>query len=85
MDNEFSFPSLFILDKEDIIQYYTVKNFLCGRSINKLLRTLQSIQYVKENPGQVFPVDWKLNEQSLKSNPLKSKQYFKTFYSQKTN
>ena len=34
-DNRLSFPSLFIIDKEGIIQYYTVHNLLCGRSINK--------------------------------------------------
>jgi len=30
----FAFPGLFIIDKEDIIQYYTINNLLCGRSIN---------------------------------------------------
>ena len=47
----FAFPGLFIVDKEGIIQYYTVNNLLCGRSINKLLRILKFIQYIKENLG----------------------------------
>jgi peroxiredoxin (alkyl hydroperoxide reductase subunit C) len=80
-----SFPSSFIIDKEGIIQYYTVSNLLCGRSVNELLRILQSIQYIKENPGQVCPVDWKYGDQILHSHPLKSKVYFKTLYSQKKN
>lgn len=84
-DDGLSFPGLFIVDKEGIIQYYTVNNLLCGRSVNELLRILQSIQYVKENPGQVCPVDWKLGEQTLNSHPLKSKHYFKNLYSQKNN
>lgn len=46
-----SFTGLFIIDKEGIIQYYTVNNLLCGRSINELLRILKLIQYVTENPG----------------------------------
>jgi peroxiredoxin (alkyl hydroperoxide reductase subunit C) len=46
-DDGLAFPSLFIIDKEGIIQYYTVINLLCGRSVNELLRVLQSIQYVK--------------------------------------
>ena len=50
-------PSIFIIDKERIIQYYTVNNLLCGRSINELLRILQSIQYMKENLVQVCTVD----------------------------
>lgn len=77
-------PGVFIIDKEGIIQYYTVNNLLCGRSVNELLRILQSIQYVKENPGQVCPVDWKVGDKILYSHPLKSKIYFKTLYSHKT-
>ena len=77
-------PGVFIIDKEGIIQYYTVNNLLCGRSVNELLRILQSIQYIKENPGQVCPVDWKSGDKILYSHPLKSKIYFKTLYSHKT-
>ncbi len=78
-------PGLIIIDKEGIIQYYTVNNLLCGRSINELLRILQSIQYIKENPGQVCPVDWTLGDNILYSHPLKSKVYFKKLYSHKQN
>ena len=78
-----SFPGVFIIDKEGIIQYYTVNNLLCGRSINELLRILKSIQYIKENPGHACPVDWKYGDQILYSHPLKSKVYFKTLYSNK--
>ena len=84
-DDGFSFPGLFIIDKEGVIQYYTVNNLLCGRSINELLRILESIQYVKENPGQACPVDWKYGDQILYSHPLKSKLYFKDLYSSKRN
>jgi peroxiredoxin (alkyl hydroperoxide reductase subunit C) len=81
----FALPGAFIIDKEGIIQYYSVNNLLCGRSINELLRILQSIQYVKENPGQVCQVDWKIGDKILYSHPLKSKIYFKTLYSNKKN
>ena len=81
----FSLPGLFIIDKEGIIQYYTVNNLLCGRSINELLRILKSIQYIKENPGQACPVDWKYGDTILYSHPLKSKVYFKKIYYHKKN
>ena len=84
-DDGFSFPALFIVDKEGIIQYYTVNNLLCGRSINELLRILRSIQYIKENPGHACPVDWKFGNKILYSHPLKSKVYFKKLYSKKKN
>ena len=76
-----SLPGLFIIDKQGIIQYYTVNNLLCGRSINELIRILKSIQYIQENPGQVCPVDWNDDNQILYSHPLKSKVYFHTLYS----
>lgn len=56
-DEGFAFPGLFIIDKEGIIQYYTVNNLLCGRNVNESLRILKSIQYIKENPGHACPVD----------------------------
>lgn len=68
----FSLPGLFIIDKQGIIQYHTVNNLLCGRSINELLRILKSIQYVQENPGHVCCVDWKPGDKILFSHPLKS-------------
>ena len=80
-----AFPGIFIIDKEGIIQYYTVNNLLCGRSTNELLRILQSIQYIKENPGQACPVDWTDGDAILYSHPLKSKVYFQTLYSHKKN
>jgi len=88
-----AFPGLFIIDKEGIIQYYTVNNLLCSRSINELLRIIESIQYVKKNPGQACPVNWQSSsfrnfqryEQILYSHPLKSKTYFKELYSSKKN
>ena len=75
-----SFPGIFIIDKEGIIQYYTVNNLLCGRNIDELLRVLKSIQYIKENPGQACPVDWEKGDQIFYSHPLKSKAYFKNLY-----
>jgi peroxiredoxin (alkyl hydroperoxide reductase subunit C) len=78
-----SLPGVYIIDKEGIIQYYSVNNLLCGRNIDELLRVLKSIQYIKENPGHACPVNWKTGDQVLYSHPLKSKVYFKTLYSNK--
>ena len=86
-------PGVFIIDKEGIIQYYTVNNLLCSRSINELIRILESIQYVKKNPGQACPVNWQSSsfrnfpqyKEILYSHPLKSKLYFRNLYSSKKN
>jgi peroxiredoxin (alkyl hydroperoxide reductase subunit C) len=86
-------PGVFIIDKEGIIQYYTVNNLLCSRSISELIRIIESIQYVKKNPGQACPVNWHSSssknfeqyDQILYSHPLKSKLYFRDLYSPKKN
>lgn len=77
------FLGVFIIDKEGIIQYYTVNNLLCGRNIDEWLRVLKSIQYIKEDPGQACPVGWKNGDQIFYYHPLKSKIYFKPLYSHK--
>lgn len=86
-------PGVFIIDKEGIIQYYNVNNFLCSQSISELIRILESIQYVKKNPGQACPVNWQpsssknfqQSDQILYSHPLRSKLYFRDLYSSKKN
>ena len=86
-------PGVFIIDKEGIIQYYTVNNLLCSRNITELIRILESIQYVKKNPGQACPANWQSsalkNSQQydpiLYSHPLRSKLYFRDLYSSKKN
>nr|YP_009093067.1 hypothetical protein Ycf42 [Rhizosolenia imbricata]AIR75740.1 hypothetical protein Ycf42 [Rhizosolenia imbricata] len=80
-DDGMAFPGVFIIDKEGVIQYYTVNNLLCGRSVNEILRILESIQYLKKHPGHACPVDWKYGEKIVYSHPLKSKLYFKNIYS----
>jgi len=82
-DEGLALPGLFIIDKEGVIQYYAVNSLLCGRNVNEILRILESIQYIKENPGQACPVNWSHNDQVLYSHPLKSKMYFKNLYSSK--
>jgi alkyl hydroperoxide reductase subunit AhpC len=57
MNNGLLFSRVLIIDKESIIQYYTVNNLLCRRNIDELLRVLKSIQYIKENLGQASSVD----------------------------
>ena len=84
-DDGLSLPGLFIIDKEGIIQYYTVNNLLCGRSINELIRILKSIQYTKENPGQVCPADWTFGDNIPHSHLLKSKIHFKKLHLHKNS
>ncbi|KAI7751499.1 hypothetical protein M8C21_022573, partial [Ambrosia artemisiifolia] len=44
----------FIIDKEGVIQYSIVNNLAIGGSVDESLRTLQALQYVQENPHEVY-------------------------------
>uniref|UniRef100_A0A0E0DDZ6 Peroxiredoxin n=1 Tax=Oryza meridionalis TaxID=40149 RepID=A0A0E0DDZ6_9ORYZ len=67
---------LFIIDKEGVIQHSSINNLAIGRSVDETLRTLQSLQYVQENPDEVCPAGWKPGEKSMKPDPKDSKEYF---------
>lgn len=69
---------LFIIDQEGLIQYSLVNNLDVGRSINETLRTLQAIQYVQSHPDEVCPANWKPGDSTMISDPIKSKEYFKS-------
>ena len=84
-DDGMAFPGVVVIDKEGVIQYYTVNNLLCGRSINEILRVLESIQYLKEHPGQACPADWKSGGKTIYSHPLKAKLFFKELYTTQKN
>jgi len=84
-DEGISSAGLVIIDKQGIIQYYSINNSLCGRSINEILRVLKAIQYVQNHPGQVCPVDWEYGDKTLSSYPLKSQIHFKELYSSEKN
>ena len=72
-------PGLFIIDKEGIIQYYSINNLLCGRNITEIIRILRAIQYVKANPGQICPVNWDLGDKNLPANIWNSRNYITNF------
>ena len=69
---------LFIIDKKGIIQHSVVNNLDFGRSIDETLRTLQAIQYVQSHPDEVCPANWKPGDATMISDPIKSKEYFKS-------
>ncbi|NJN62107.1 MAG: peroxiredoxin [Coleofasciculaceae cyanobacterium RL_1_1] len=67
---------LFIIDREGIIQHMTVNNLAFGRNVDETLRSLQAIQYVQDNPGEVCPAGWTPGAKTMKPDPVGSKEYF---------
>ena len=73
-----SLRGLFIIDQQGIIQHSLVNNLDFGRSVSETLRTLQAIQYVQSNPDEVCPANWQPGSNTIKNNPIDSKEYFKS-------
>jgi peroxiredoxin (alkyl hydroperoxide reductase subunit C) len=77
-DKGIALRGLFIIDMEGIIQYVTINNLEFGRSVDETLRVLQAIQYVQSNPEEVCPANWKPGDDTIISDPIRSKEYFST-------
>lgn len=76
-DQGIALHGLFIIDKEGVIQHSTINNLAIGRSVDETLRTLQALQYVRDNPHEVSLVGWKPGDKSMKLDPKLSKICFK--------
>jgi len=46
-----------------------------GRSVEETLRLVQAFQFVDEN-GEVCPAGWRPGADSMKADPMGSKEYF---------
>jgi len=68
---------LFIIDRDQILRQITVNDLPVGRSVDETLRLIRAFQYV-EKYGEVCPADWneKSNPNTIKPNPIESKEYF---------
>jgi len=65
-DEGLSLRGSFIIDPDGILKAYELHNNDIGRSIDELLRKVQAAQFVKENKGQVCPMNWKPGKATLK-------------------
>nr|YP_009295305.1 thiol-specific antioxidant protein [Dasya binghamiae]AOH77317.1 thiol-specific antioxidant protein [Dasya binghamiae] len=77
-----SLRGLFIIDKEGLIQHSLINNLDFGRSVSETIRVLQAIQYVQSHPDEVCPANWKPGESTIINKPIKSKDYFRSVYSE---
>jgi len=56
----------FIIDPEGVIKAMEVHDNSIGRSIDELLRKLEAAIFVRQNGGEVCPVNWKPGAKTLK-------------------
>ncbi|MCF7872185.1 redoxin domain-containing protein [Candidatus Woesearchaeota archaeon] len=56
----------FIIDPDRKLVAMDVHDNSVGRNAHEILRKLQASKFVRENPGQVCPANWKPGEKTLK-------------------
>lgn len=56
----------FVIDPDGVLKAYEIHDNSIGRSSDELLRKLQAAKFVRENGGEVCPINWKPGEKTLK-------------------
>lgn len=67
---------VFLLDKNNVVQYMSVNNLALGRSIEEILRVIDSVMHV-EKVGEVCPINWSAGKQGMKPTIEGVTTYFK--------
>jgi peroxiredoxin (alkyl hydroperoxide reductase subunit C) len=66
---------VFLIDKENLVQYAAINNLSLGRNINELVRLVDALTHV-ENHGEVCPADWNTGKKAMKASRDGLKEYF---------
>lgn len=65
-DEGLSLRGTFIIDPDGKLIAMDIHDNSIGRDANEILRKLQAASFVRENPGQVCPANWKPGGKTLK-------------------
>lgn len=68
---------LFLIDKAGVLRHALVNDLPLGRSVAEALRVLDALQHFEEQ-GEVCPANWTKGAQSMKADPVGSREYFET-------
>ncbi len=71
-----SLRGVFLLDKDNVVQFATVNNCALGRSVAELLRTIDALTHV-EMFGEVCPANWTVRDRAMKATHEGLIEYFK--------
>lgn len=67
LENEgISLRGTFIIDPDGVLKAFEIHDNDIGRSSDEMLRKIPAAQFVRDNPGQVCPMNWKPGEKTLK-------------------
>ena len=66
---------VFLIDKNNVIQYASIHNLSLGRNVHEILRVIDALAHVEEN-GTVCPANWVPGEKSMKPTTDGLAEYF---------
>lgn len=66
---------LFIIDPKGTVRHATINDLPVGRNVDEALRVIKAFQYVEEH-GEVCPANWNEGGDTMKPDPVGSKEYF---------
>ncbi len=66
---------VFLIDRNNIVQYSAVHNLSLGRNVGELIRVVDALAHV-ELHGEVCPANWTPGEKSMKPTTEGLKEYF---------
>ena len=66
---------LFLIDPKGIVRHATVNDLPVGRNVDEAIRVIQAFQFVEKH-GEVCPANWKPGADTMKADPVGSKEYF---------
>ena len=71
---------LFIIDPKGVIRSIQINDDAVGRSVEETIRILKAFQWADAHVGEACPASWTPGQDTIKTNPYESKEYFKTHY-----
>jgi peroxiredoxin (alkyl hydroperoxide reductase subunit C) len=75
LDAGVALRGLFIIDPKGVVRHATINDLPVGRNVDEALRVIQAFQF-HEKHGEVCPANWKPGEDTMKADPVKSREYF---------
>lgn len=70
-----AFRGLFLIDPEGIVRHVSCNDLPVGRNVQEALRLVEAFQFVAKH-GEVCPANWKPGSDTMKPDPVGSKEYF---------
>jgi len=71
---------LFIIDPVGKIRSIQINDDAVGRSVEETIRILKAFQWADSHVGEACPASWKPGDDTIKTNPYESKEYFSSHY-----